>query len=94
MLKTQPLYWTSDMPTYHSLEGWEFEKQRTNTILRLQLRHKRLEKMFNQCIELADILCNDRAFDYHHMAIRIMRAQMEIADVLLFEYQSQVRFNR
>lgn len=79
---TQPIDWPQDAPLYHTLAGWEFEKQLAIKRVRDHARDKKLSIMINRCGVLQDAAIG--AFDmvlffkYHGIALRLIEYRMAI----------------
>lgn len=91
---TQPIYWTSEMPAYHSVKGWEYEVARATIVAMLKVKFRRIETM----IEKADMMFKaaSSAKDsrlmckYQMITIRLYEASNRVAEALIFDYKEKL----
>ena len=84
---TQPAYWTKKMPPYHSLEGWQFEKERSAKVVRLKLAMHKLSAMVDKYIAKAQADKTLRSFDYHLMHSKAALLHSKVVETLIFDYK-------
>ena len=88
---TQPAYWTKQMPAYHTLAGWQAEKDATLEIIRLKIRLHKLTLMLNKAELLfkAAYQAKDTKTLLRYEAITtiLYRWHMAVAERLIFDYK-------
>lgn len=84
------------MPAYHSNAGWQFEKERAATIIRLKVKFAKIDRMINKAelmrkaaFEAQDtkMLCK-----YALINLRLYEASGRIAETLIFDYLETLEF--
>ena len=93
---TQPAYWTNEMPTYHSLSGWQFEKERAANVVRLKVKFSQIDRMINKAelMRKAAFNAHDTKLlcKYAAITIRLYEASNRIAEALIFDYKETLNF--
>lgn len=87
---TQPSYWTNDMPAYHSEQGWEFEKERAKEVARMQVRIKRLDRLYNKAFDIAMTVNGFDKLKYLAISNRLLQWNIQCGERLLFDYNEPI----